>query len=138
MLVDHSTRHVQTSLFEGATDVENLCRKEERESIRKECGHSVRNYRADNNQFDSKDIQRSCEEGYQKFSCCRTGAHHQNVTGEACINNSVNASGNFLLCAKMRWPSLVHTLPYLFSLKRDAHFHNTLDLDEMVYHRLIL
>ena len=62
-----STYFVCTSLFEGATDLETVFGKKEHDRALKENFYSAHSFRADKSVFDSKDFQRSCDEGHHIF-----------------------------------------------------------------------
>ena len=63
-LVHHSTYFSCVSLFEGTTNLENMCEEQEHARMLKERGYSTRSLRADDSRFDSKAFERSCEEAH--------------------------------------------------------------------------
>ena len=127
---DISTRFVCTSLFEGATNLETICRKEECERFLKEHGYFVRLHWANNSMSYSKSFQHSYEEGYQTFSYWGVGVNSQKSMRKGSIKKTANTAIFLLHNTKWLGSSVIPTVLSPFYLKAAVYFHNTLDWDE--------
>ena len=93
-------------------------------------GVDIQSYHADNLRFNDNNFTGDCVRSGQTISFCGVGAHHQNAIVERKNKDLTNGARTVLLHAKRKWPKIISTILWPFSLQSIVDRHNHLSLDK--------
>ena len=126
MFVDHATGFVflqnQVSLNSGET----ITAKQAFERFAAENGVHIKEYRADNQPFQSNEFQSSLDGTRQKISFSGVGAKHQNGIAERTIQTICNWARAQLLHQVLHWPDSANLELWPFAIEHAVYIWNHL------------
>ena len=128
LYVDHFSDFMYGHMITGTTSQQTLDSKHAYERITSANRVTVKSYRADNFQFNSRNFRGDCVKGGQQLTLCGVGVHHQNGVVESKIKMVCEGVRTVLLRPKDRWP--ISTVLWPYAMLSIIERHNKLSLDE--------
>ena len=128
VFVDHVSDYTHVALMRDLILDETLLAKTSFERLANDGGVAIKDYRADNGQFEDKGFRDAVQDSNQTITLCAVVGHHQNVIVERKIKELTLIARTLLLHAIRHWPEYTTTMMWPFALKEAAFCLNKLSI----------
>ena len=129
--VDSIARKVFTE-FQTSNDAKHtLAGKHRIEKEAASCDVTIKSYRADNGIFRAKEFIVDIKKHNQSISFCGVNEHNQNGIAERSIRTIVERARTSLLHASRKWPEMITTELWTFSVNYSVHQWNNTPMEEL-------